>query len=113
MRPRAASLPPAAELTPAYAGLELLSTAVLGIDSEGRVRWVTQSAEAMLGLSRRIVQGQLARGLVVEPSVIDRLLEEAAVGAFSLRRQVLLLRRPLRQPLQVQAIATALYLDET
>jgi two-component system nitrogen regulation sensor histidine kinase GlnL len=113
MRPRAASLPPAAELAPAYAGLELLSTAVLVIDSEGRVRWVNQSAEAMLGLSRRIVQGQLARGLVVEPSVIDRLLEEAAVGAFSMRRQVLLLRRPLRQPLQVQAIATALYLDET
>jgi len=113
MRPRAASVPPAAELTPAYAGLELLSTAVLVIDSEGRVRWVNQSAEAMLGLSRRIIQGQLARGLVVEPSVIDRLLEEAAVGAFSMRRQVLLLRRPLRQPLQVQAIATALYLDET
>jgi two-component system nitrogen regulation sensor histidine kinase GlnL len=113
MRPRAASMPLTSELASAYAGLELLSTAVLVIDAEGRVRWVNQSAEAMLGLSRRIVHGQLVRGLFVEPGVVDRLLEEALLGAFSMRRQTMLLRRPLLQPLQVQAIATSLYVDET
>src|SRR5215470_222154 len=113
MKPRAAHAPAPSELAPAYAGLELLSTAVLVIDANGRVRWVNQSAEAMLDLSRRIVHGQLARGLFMEPSAIDHLLDEAFVGAFSMRRQVMLLRRPLREPLQVQAIATALYIDET
>jgi len=113
MKLRAPVLPPAAELASTYAGLELLSTAVLVIDADGRVRWLNQSAEATLGLSRRVVQGQLARGLFVDPGVIDRLLEEASTGAFGMRGQVMLLRRPLREALQVQAIATALYLDET
>jgi two-component system nitrogen regulation sensor histidine kinase GlnL len=96
-----------------YGGLELLSTAVLVIGAEGRVLWVNQSAEAMLDLSRRIVQGQLARGLFIEPGAIDHLLDEASAGAFAMRRQVMLLRRPLREPLQVQAIATALFVEET
>jgi two-component system, NtrC family, nitrogen regulation sensor histidine kinase GlnL len=113
MKPRPAPPVFASDLAPAYAGLELLSTAVLVIDANGRVRWVNQSAESMLDLSRRIVQGQLARGLFMQPGAIDHLLDEASVGAFSLRRQVMLLRRPLREPLQVQAIATALYVDET
>ncbi|HEX4585960.1 MAG TPA: nitrogen regulation protein NR(II) [Burkholderiaceae bacterium] len=105
--------PRATDPLAAYAGLELLSTAVLVIDAEGRVRWVNQAAEAMLDLSRRIVQGQLARGLFAEPGAIDHLLDESLVGAFGMRRQVMLLRRPLREALQVQAIATALYQDET
>ena len=113
MKPRPAPPVFASDLAPAYAGLELLSTAVLVIDANGRVRWVNQSAESMLDLSRRIVQGQLARGLFMQPGAIDHLLDEASVGAFSMRRQVMLLRRPLREPLQVQAVATALYMDET
>lgn len=113
MKLRAPSSPPAAELASAYAGLELLSTAVLVIDANGRVRWLNQSAEATLGMSRRIVQGQLARGLFVDSDLMDRLLEEALSGAFGMRGLVILLRRPLREPLQMQAIATALYMAET
>jgi two-component system nitrogen regulation sensor histidine kinase GlnL len=105
--------PLASEMPPAYAGLEMLSTAVLVIDADGRVRWVNQSAEAMLGVSRRILFGQLARGLFAEPDPVDRLLEESSARAFGMRRQVMLLRRPLREALQVQVIATALYMDET
>src|SRR5438309_11794474 len=88
MKPRSTAVPIASDLAPAYAGLELLSTAVLVIDAEGRVRWVNQAAEAMLDLSRRIVQGQLARGLFAEPRVIDGLLVESSVGAFGMRRQI-------------------------
>jgi two-component system nitrogen regulation sensor histidine kinase GlnL len=102
----------ASQAAAAYAGLELLTTAVLVIDADGRVCWVNQSAEAMLDLSRRIVHGQLARGLFTEAAAIDRLLDESSTGAFSMR-QVMLLRRPLREPLQVQVIATALYMDDT
>jgi two-component system nitrogen regulation sensor histidine kinase GlnL len=113
MKLRVRPLPPAAEREIAYAGMELLSTAVLVIDADGRVRWLNQSAEAALGLSRRIVQGQLARGLFADPPLIDRLLEEASAPAFSMRGQVMLLRRPLREPVQVQVLATALYMADT
>lgn len=113
MRSRPTPMPHPSEAAPAYAGLELLSTAVLVIDADGRVRWVNQSAEAMLDLSRRILQGQLARGLFAEPAVIDHLLDEASVGSFGMRRQAMLLRRPLRDPLQVQVIASALYVEDT
>jgi len=40
---------------------------------------------------------QLARGLFTEPKVIDRLLDDALARAFGLSRQVLSLRRPLRE----------------
>ncbi len=103
----------APETDPAYAGLDLLSTAVLVFDEQGRVRWVNQAAEAMLDVSRRILNGQLGRGLFTEPESIDRLLDEARSRAFGLRRQRLTLRRPLREALTVQAVATTLYLDET
>jgi len=96
-----------------YAGLDFLSTAVMVIDAEGRIRWVNQAAEAMLDVSRRILQGQLARGMFAESRLIDRLLDEASARSFGLRRQVLSLRRPLREPLSVQVVATPLYLDQT
>lgn len=103
----------APESTKAYAGLELLSTAVLVIDADGRVRWVNQSGEAMLDLSRRVVQGQLARGLFADAAGIDRLLDESAAGAFEVRRRLMLLRRPLREALPVQVTATTLFQEET
>jgi len=102
-----------AEVDPAYAGLELLSTAVLMVDADGRVRWVNQAAEAMLDVSRRILQGQLARGLFAEPRLIDRLLDEASAQSFGVRRQLMSLRRPLREALAVQVVASALELDQT
>jgi two-component system nitrogen regulation sensor histidine kinase GlnL len=101
------------EVNPAYAGLELLSTAVLVIDANARVRWVNQAAETMLDVSRRILQDQLARGLFTQPHVIDRLHDEASARTFGVRRQVMLLRRPLREALPVQVVGSVLDMDET
>jgi two-component system nitrogen regulation sensor histidine kinase GlnL len=103
----------APEAASAYAGLELLSTAVLVIDREGRVRWVNQSAESMVDVSRRILHGQLARGLFMDPAAVERLLDDTARHAFETRRQVMSLRRPLREPLPVHVVATALNIDDT
>lgn len=96
-----------------YAGLDLLSTAVLVIDAGGRIRWANQAAESTLEVSRRILHGQLARGLFSESAAVDRLVEDAAARAFGVRRQGLTLRRPLHEPMPVQVAATALYIDET
>jgi len=113
MRLRAVASSFAPEASSAYAGLELLSTAVLVIDADSRVHWVNQATEAMMDVSRRILHGQLARGLFTEPALVDRLLEDCATGAFDMRRQAMSLRRPLREPLPVQLVATVQHDEDT
>ncbi len=92
--------------------LDLLSTAVLVVDAEGRVRRANQAAEAILDMSRRMLVGHTVRGLFVQAALIDQLMADAGALAFGERRQLLAVRRPLRDPLPVQATATATYLPE-
>jgi nitrogen-specific signal transduction histidine kinase len=78
----------APDATAGYAGLELLSTAVLVVNFEARVRWVNQSAEAMVDVSRRILQGQLARcdvGPVRNAAAVDAAAAPAARTAAGAR----------------------------
>jgi two-component system nitrogen regulation sensor histidine kinase GlnL len=104
---------PPAEQAPRYAGLELLSTAVLVVDADARVVFANQAAEHLFEVSRRILVGQLVTRLFTDESVIDRMLAAARANDLGQRRQVLELRRPLREPLPVQATATALYEEAT
>jgi two-component system nitrogen regulation sensor histidine kinase GlnL len=94
---------------PDHFELDLLSTAVLLVDAQGRVRFANQAAEATLEVSRRMLEGQPARALFVQAAAIDQLVAEARANAFGQRRQLLAVRRPLREPLPVQATATASY----
>ncbi len=96
-----------------YAGLELLSTAVLVIDADGRVAFANQAAEHLFEVSRRILVGQLIARLFADESALDPMLAAARSSDLGMQRQVLDLRRPLREPLPVQAIATALYDEAT
>jgi two-component system nitrogen regulation sensor histidine kinase GlnL len=104
---------PAPEQAARYAGLELLSTAVMVIDADARVAFANQSAEHLFEVSRRILVGQLVTRLFTDEVVIDRLLAAARANDLGQRRQLLELRRPLREPLPVQATATALYDENT
>jgi two-component system nitrogen regulation sensor histidine kinase GlnL len=104
---------PAPELAARYAGLELLSTAVMVIDADARVVFANQSAEHLFEVSRRILVGQLVARLFTDESVIDRMLTAARANDLGQRRQLLDLRRPLREPLPVQATASALYDEST
>lgn len=104
---------PAPEQTARYAGLELLSTAVMVIDADARVVFANQSAEHLFEVSRRILVGQLVPRLFTDESVIDRMLTAARANDLGQRRQLLELRRPLREPLPVQATASALYDEST
>ena len=104
---------PAPEQAARYAGLELLSTAVMVIDADARVVFANQSAEHLFEVSRRILVGQLVPRLFTDEIVIDRMLTAARANDLGQRRQLLELRRPLREPLPVQAIATALYDENT
>ncbi|HUL64657.1 MAG TPA: nitrogen regulation protein NR(II) [Burkholderiaceae bacterium] len=104
---------PAPEQAARYAGLELLSTAVMVIDADARVVFANQAAEHLFEVSRRILVGQLVSRLFVDEIVIDRMLAAARANDLGQRRQLLELRRPLREPLAVQATATALYDEAT
>jgi two-component system nitrogen regulation sensor histidine kinase GlnL len=104
---------PSPEQAARYAGLELLSTAVIVIDADARVAFANQAAEALFEVSRRILVGQLVSRLFIDDIVIDRMLAAARSNDLGQRRQLLELRRPLRDPLSVQATATALYDEAT
>jgi two-component system nitrogen regulation sensor histidine kinase GlnL len=104
---------PPPEQTARYAGLELLSTAVMVIDADARVAFANQAAEQMFEVSRRILIGQLVARLFTDETVIDRVLAAARANDLGERRQLLELRRPLREPLPVQATATASYDEAT
>jgi len=92
-----------------FEGLDLLSTGVLVIGSDGRVRWANQAAEALLEASRRALVGQAVARLFADEFVVAALFREACANALGRRGQILELRRPLHDPLQVQVVATGQY----
>lgn len=95
-----------------FAGLDLLSTAVLVLNRDGEIVCVNQAAEQLLEVSRKNLLGLTARRLFAD-QVIEQLLAELQTNALSQRRQLAQLRRHLREPLQVRATATALDSPQT
>jgi two-component system nitrogen regulation sensor histidine kinase GlnL len=103
----------AARLTGRYQGLDLLATAVLVFDDHARVIFANQAAEQLFEVSRKNLVGQGAARLFVDDRAIDRLLVQARANDLGQQRQLIELRRIQREPLAVQATATALYADDT
>ncbi len=105
---------PAALQAPSrYAGLDLLATAVLIVGADGAVAYANQAAEQLFDLSRRSLVGHRAARLFAEEAEVEQMLAEARANNLGLRRQLLSVRRPHREPLPVQAVASALYADDT
>jgi two-component system nitrogen regulation sensor histidine kinase GlnL len=96
-----------------YAGLDHLSTAVAIVDARGYLVFVNQAAEALTDTSRRTLTGMLAHRLFTEDGVIDAWLERATRQQLGERRQLMHLRRPLREPVPVQVTVTPLYSETT
>jgi two-component system nitrogen regulation sensor histidine kinase GlnL len=93
---------------PEYAGLDLLATGVLVVEADGTICYANQAAEVLLEASRRHLVGQQAARLFVDERQFDRLAQSAAAGDLAQLRHVVELRRPLREPLAVQALASAI-----
>ncbi|MEP6607860.1 MAG: nitrogen regulation protein NR(II) [Burkholderiaceae bacterium] len=106
----AAELPQIAHST-LYAGLDLLSTAVMLIDGEGRIAHVNQSAELLFDTSRRTLIGQLAGGVLGDHAEMRQLVTDAQANAFGQRNQIMELRRIGRDPLSVRVAATVQFGD--
>jgi two-component system nitrogen regulation sensor histidine kinase GlnL len=87
--------------------LDLLTTAVLLIGADGRVARANQAAETAFDASRRMLQGQAARGLFVQSGQIDGIVASALAGEVAQHRILVAIRRPLRDPLPVLLLASA------
>ena len=98
---------------PRYQGLDLLSTAVLLLDSDARVVHVNQSAELLFDTSRKTLVGQPVGRVLGDEAEIRQLVAEAESNAFGQRRQIMELRRAGREPLHVQVTATAQFGEAT
>jgi len=104
---------PVAGGSPRYQGLDLLSTAVLLLDSDARVVHVNQSAELLFDTSRKTLVGQPVGRVLGDEAEIRQLVTEAESNAFGQRRQIMELRRSGREPLHVQVTATAQFGEAT
>jgi two-component system nitrogen regulation sensor histidine kinase GlnL len=99
--------------TPRYDGLDLLSTAVLLVDGDGRIAHVNQSAELLFDASRKTLVGQSVGRVLGDDAEIRHLVVDAQANAFGQRAQIMELRRLGREPLPVRVVATAQLGDET
>jgi two-component system nitrogen regulation sensor histidine kinase GlnL len=92
---------------PEYAGLDLLATAVLVTEADGTIGYANQAAEVLLEASRRHLVGQPAQRLFADEHQFGRLAQAAAAGDLARRRHIVELRRPLHEPIAVQALVSA------
>src|SRR5512134_828902 len=99
--------------SPVYEGLDLLSTAVLLLDSKARIVHVNQAAELLFDASRKTLIGQPADRLLGDEVEMSQLIEDAKANAFGQRKQIMELRRAGRESLPVRVIATAQFTDST
>ena len=90
------------------AGLDLLASAVMIFDAEGRITFVNAAAENLLESSSRVLQHQKFDALFLNGEQLMTVFRQAAAHEFADKRQELTLERAGREPLHVHAIFTAL-----
>ncbi len=91
-----------------FAGLDLLTSAVVILDAEGRMAFANTAAETLLDFSLRSMRGQRLSSILVNGSLIDELFVDARRHEYSNKRLDFELQRPGRDALQVHGIVTVL-----
>jgi two-component system nitrogen regulation sensor histidine kinase GlnL len=76
-----------------WTGLDLLASAVVVLDRDGRIRHLNPVAEQLLGVSVRAIAGQAFSRIFVDGSAIDALLVDLSEGRLGVRHQDLRLER--------------------
>ncbi|QRX83517.1 nitrogen regulation protein NR(II) [Glaciimonas sp. PAMC28666] len=89
-------------------GLELLASAVLLLDREGRIVYANPAAENLLESSVKGLKQQKLSDLFLNGSQLAAVFEKAAAHQFDDLRQDLILDRIGREPLWVDTLAKAL-----
>jgi two-component system, NtrC family, nitrogen regulation sensor histidine kinase GlnL len=77
-----------------FQGLELLATAVVVTNPEGIVLYANLSAQTLLEVSHRTLDGHALAGLFADPSEFREFLKKSRDDPFGVQRQVFELPRP-------------------
>src|SRR5476649_568993 len=92
----------------ALAGLELLASAVVLLDAEGRITYANAAAENLLESSLKALSRQKLAAQFLNPDELDNICAQAREHKFADLRQDLTLERAGRDPLHVHSIVSAL-----
>lgn len=95
-------------LSTSLGGLDLLASAVLILDTEGRIAYANAAAETLLENSFKVLHQQRFADLFINGSKLAQIFEQARRHQFDEKREDLVLERPGRVPLQVNMIVTLL-----
>ena len=93
---------------PHLAGLDLLASAVIVLDQDGRISYANAAAENLLESSLKALSRQKMTALFVNPDELAGICAQAREHKFSDLRQDLSLERIGREPLRVHSIISAL-----
>ena len=91
-------------MSSAYAGLELLATAVLVLDEGFHVRYANPAAENLLAVAARNLGGQRFPQLFAERAELERLLQDALEARWDSAQQSLRYLRPGAEPLALACV---------
>ena len=98
-------------LSTSLGGLDLLASAVLLLDPEGRITYANAAAESLLESSFKVLNQQRLPELFINGEKLTSILAQARQHQFDQKREDLLLERMGKSPLQVNVIVTVL--DDT
>jgi two-component system nitrogen regulation sensor histidine kinase GlnL len=90
-----------------FAGLDLLASAVLVVDTGGLVRYANPAAEHMLEVSVKSLSRQKLAGLFANGEELGALCTQALAHRYADLRQDLTLQRAGREPLHVHIMVSA------
>ena len=95
-------------LSNSLGGLDLLASAVLVLDAEGRIAYANAAAESLLESSFKLLSQYRLADLFVNGDKLSAIFEQARQHQFDEKREDLLLERAGRVPLQVSMIVTVI-----
>ncbi len=100
-------------MSAAYAGLELLATAVVALDRGLVVRYANPAAQDLLDAGEKSLVGQPFPPLFADGAALEAALGEALAVHWSYRAQVVSYARPGREPLPLACVVTPVELAPT
>jgi two-component system nitrogen regulation sensor histidine kinase GlnL len=95
-------------LATSLGGLDLLASAVLILDADGRIAYANAAAESLLDSSFKVIQNQRLNELFINGERLDQIFRQALRREFDQKREDLGLERVGRPALQVNVSATPL-----
>jgi two-component system nitrogen regulation sensor histidine kinase GlnL len=96
---------------PVPSGLELLSTAVVIVDVDGRVTALNPAAELLFEVSSRMAVGYAFSRLFSDGAAVDALIREGLAQAYEQKRTDLVLERIGRDPLSLWTSVSVIDVD--